>query len=95
MYKRTISIFSLILVFCLAGVSSADLVAYWDFEGDFLDAVGGNDATPQGDAAIVVDPDRGNVADFDGSGDYLEIPNSTSLNITGDQIIITPLEPMR
>jgi hypothetical protein len=89
MYKRTISIFSLILVFCLAGVSSADLLAYWDFEGDFLDAVGGNDATAQGDAAIIIDPDRGNVADFDGSGDYLEIPNSPSLNITGDQITLT------
>jgi hypothetical protein len=89
MYKRIISIFSLILVLCLAGVSSADLVAYWDFEGDFLDAVGGNDATAQGDAAIVIDSDRGNVADFDGSGDYLEIPNSPSLNITGDQITLT------
>ena len=24
-----------ILMFCLAGVGSADMVAHWDFEGDF------------------------------------------------------------
>jgi len=89
MYKRTLAIFSFILVLGLAGVSSADLVAYWDFEGDFLDAIGGNDAVPRGDATIVLDPERGRVAEFDGNSDYLEIPNSPSLNITGDQITLT------
>jgi hypothetical protein len=89
MSKRTTSIFSFILVLGLAGVSLADLVAYWDFEGGFADAWGSNDATPQGDAAIILDPERGRVAEFDGNGDYLEIPNSPSLNITGDQITLT------
>ncbi len=89
MYKRTFLIFSFVLVLCLASVSSADLVAYWDFEGDFLDAIGGNDAVPQGDTAIILDPERGRVAEFDGNGDYLEITNSPSLNITGDQITMT------
>jgi len=86
---RTISIFSIILVLTLTGISSADLVAHWDFEGDFTDTYGGNVATPQGDTAIVVDPDRGNVTEFDGNGDYLQTPNSPSLNITGDQITLT------
>ena len=89
MFGRMFFTFSIILVLVMAGISSADLVAYWDFEGDFSDTFGGNDATAQGDTAIVLDPDRGSVAEFDGSGDYLQIPNSPSLNITGDQITLT------
>ena len=89
MCRKTIVLFSFILVLGMAGVSLADLVAYWDFEGDFSDAIGGNDATPQGDTAIIPDPERGLVAEFDGNGDYLEIPNSPSLNITGEKITLT------
>jgi hypothetical protein len=89
MCGRTISIFSIILVLALAGISSADLVASWDFESEFLDAIGGNDAVPNGNTAVVIDPERGRVAEFDGNGDYLQIPNSPSLNITGDQITLT------
>jgi len=81
-------IISLILVLGLTRVSSADLVAYWDFEGGFADAWGSNDATPHGETDIVLDPERGRVAEFDGTGDYLLIPNSPSLNITGDQITL-------
>jgi len=77
-----------LLVLCLAGVGRADMVAYWSFEGDFDDAIGGNDAAPIGDTAIVLDPDRGRVAELDGTGDYIEIPNSPSLNITGNEITI-------
>jgi len=82
-------IISLILVLGLARVSSADLVAYWDFEGGFADAWGSNDATPYGETDIVLDPEKGRVAEFDGTGDYLHIPNSPSLNITGNQITLT------
>jgi hypothetical protein len=81
-------IISLILVLGLTRVSSADLVAYWDFEGGFADAWGSNDATPHGETDIVLDPERGRVAEFDGAADYLHIPNSPSLNITGDQITL-------
>jgi hypothetical protein len=88
MCRRAISIFSIILVLSLAGTGSADLVAHWDFEGDFTDTFGGNVATPQGNTAIVVDPDRGNVAEFDGNGDYLQTPNSPTLNITGEKITL-------
>ena len=88
MCRQLILTICFILVLCLAGVGSADMVAYWDFEGDFGDAVGGNDATPVGDTAVVLDPDRGRVAQLDGNGDYIEIPNSPSLNITGNAITI-------
>jgi len=89
MCGRTISIFSIILLLVPAGTSSANLVANWSFEGGFLDTVGGNDAVPNGDTAVVIDPERDRVAEFDGNGDYLQIPNSPSLNITGDQITLT------
>jgi hypothetical protein len=75
-----------VLVLCLAGLGSADMVAYWDFEGDFSDSVGGNDAAAIGDTSVVIDPDRGRVAELDGTGDYIEIPNSPSLDITGNEI---------
>jgi len=88
MYGRLICLISFVLVLGLASVGLADLVAYWDFEGDFTDAVGGNDATPQGDTTIVYDLERGQVAELDGSGDYLEIPNSASLNVTQNEITV-------
>ncbi|MEJ2704952.1 MAG: LamG domain-containing protein, partial [Sedimentisphaerales bacterium] len=88
MLSRTISVVSLAILLGLAHASSADLVAYWDFEGGFDDAWGTNDATPHGDVAIVVDADRARVAELDGAGDYLEIPNSPALNITGSELTI-------
>jgi hypothetical protein len=89
MCKKLVFLYSFILLLGLTSISSANLVAYWDFEGDFTDAVNKNDATPQGNAAIVLDPERGLVTEFDGTGDYLQIPNSPSLDITGDQITLT------
>ncbi|UCF14460.1 MAG: hypothetical protein JSW59_13685 [Phycisphaerales bacterium] len=88
MCRKLVLTICLILVLCLAGVGSAEMVAYWDFEGDFSDSVGGNDATPIGDTAIFLDPDRGRVAELDGTGDYIEIPNSPSLNVTGNEITV-------
>ncbi len=88
MFRRMIFTFSLILLLGLASVSSADLVAYWDFEGDFGDTVGNNDAASHGDTDIVLDPERSRVAELDGTGDYIEIPNSASLNITGNEITV-------
>ena len=88
MYKRTTFLISLVVVLCWVVNAPADLVAHWDFEGGFSDAFGNNDGTPQGDTAIVLDPERSRVAEFDGNGDYLTIPHSPSLNITGDQITL-------
>ena len=88
MCRRLLATILFILVLCLARVGSADMVAYWNFEGDFRDAIGGNDATPIGDTAVFLDPDRGRVAELDGTGDYIEVPNSASLNIAGNEITI-------
>jgi len=70
------------------GDLNTGLVAHWQFEGNFQDSAGTNHATTKGDAKIVTDLQRGQVVEFDGTGDYLEIPNSPSLNITGDKITL-------
>jgi len=89
MCKRSTFLVALVLVLYSVVNTTGNLVGRWEFEGDFGDVVGNNNATPNGDTAIVVDPERGRVAEFDGTGDYLSIPNSPSLNITGDQITLT------
>jgi hypothetical protein len=68
------------------GDLNSGLVALWKFEGNFNDSAGTNHGTPKGDAKIVIDAERGRVLELDGTGDYVEIPNSPSLNITGDKI---------
>jgi hypothetical protein len=89
MYRSLAFLVSFILLLYLAMNAQANLVGHWQFEGNLNDLSGnGNDATAQGDAAIENDPERGLVAVLDGNGDYLEIPNSNSLNITGDQITL-------
>ncbi|MFC1636972.1 LamG-like jellyroll fold domain-containing protein [Planctomycetota bacterium] len=88
MCKRSTFLFSLVLVLYWIVSAPANLVGHWEFEGDFRDAVGNNDATAYGDTVIVPDPERGRVAEFDGTGDYLQIPNSPSLNITGEEITL-------
>jgi len=65
------------------------LVAWWRFEGNFNDSAGTNHGTPMGDAQIVTDTERGRVVQFDGSGDYVEVPHSDSLNLTGNQVSMT------
>jgi hypothetical protein len=85
-------VFLLFVSALLSGTAQGDLqsglAAHWEFEGDFTDSVGLNDAVPKGDAKIVADSERGQVVEFDGTGDYLEIANSPSLNITGDKLTL-------
>ena len=89
MCKKLIYLLSFVLVLHLTANTQADLVGQWQFEGNLNDISGnGNDVTAQGDAAIENDPERGLVTILDGNGDYLEIPHSNSLNITGDQITL-------
>lgn len=37
---------------------------------------------------VIFDPERSRVAELDGTGDYIEIPNFVSLNITGNEITV-------
>jgi hypothetical protein len=90
MHRRPTLLLSFVMVLYLAANAQAVLVGQWQFEGNLYDISGnGNDATAHGEAAIESDPEHGMVAVLDGNGDYLEIPNSDSLNITGDQITLT------
>ena len=92
MDKRLIAL-TLLLLLGLGGNAvlgdlRTGLVANWQFEGNFNDSAGTNHGAPKGDAKIVTDAERGRVLELDGTGDYVEVPNSPSLNITGDQITL-------
>ncbi len=58
--------------------SDVNLVARWQFEGDYTDSNGSNHGDPYGDVTTVSDPCRGNVLSCDGDGDYVEIPGSNT-----------------
>jgi hypothetical protein len=59
---------SIVLVLGLAGTVSAELIAYWQFEGDFIDTSGnGHDGTPFDSPAIVEDSIRGQVLEVNGT----------------------------
>ena len=92
MYKRLVLLTVILLLGCVGTVALGDLnaglVAHWDFEGNFNDSAGTNHATVIGDAKVVTDAQRGQVLELDGNGDYLEVPSSPSLNITGDKITL-------
>ena len=67
------------------------LVAYWDFDegsGDILhDKSGnGNDGTING--ATWVDGVKGKALEFDGESDYVEVPDSPLLDLTGDFTLV-------
>ena len=49
------------------------LVAYYKFDSNARDDVGGNHGTPVGDVTYVNDADRGMVASFDGYADYIDL----------------------
>ncbi len=59
------------------------IVAFYEFEGNYNDTMGGPTGTPAGHAAIVYDSDRGsNVLRVDGSGDYVRFGNDSVSGIT-------------
>jgi len=61
-----------------------DYAAYWRFEqetyGMTPDETGMNNGTLQGDAAIISDPEKGNVLSLDGNGDYVDCGNDATLS---------------
>ena len=68
--------------------SDVNLVARWEFEGNYNDSNGTNHGVPYDDVHFVSDPCRGYVLSCDGDGDYVEIPGSNTpggvFDITGD-----------
>ncbi|HUT14561.1 MAG TPA: LamG-like jellyroll fold domain-containing protein, partial [Thermoguttaceae bacterium] len=62
-------------------------VAHYALDGDASDSAGANHGTLQGDAVIASDPQRGSVLELDGSGDYVLVPDSSFLDITGELTI--------
>jgi len=96
MYRRTNSLFSLILLLGLAFARTADgdLIGWWRLdEGSGTTATDssgfGNDAIFQGAPVWVDDGKLGKAVKFNGSSDYLAAPDSESLDINGDQLSIT------
>jgi hypothetical protein len=76
-------------VTCVQADITTGLVGHWAFNGDFTDSSGnGNHGQAIGNTAVVKDPEHGSVAEFDGTGDYIEVPNSATLNITGTEITL-------
>ena len=78
MYRKLIFLLSFILVLNMAGITLADLVAHLRFDessGNIAhDTSGnGNDGTLNGDPQWVAGR-TGGALDFDGNGDYVEIP---------------------
>jgi len=71
------------------GDVNSGLVAWWRFEGNFNDSAGTNHGAPKGDAKIVTDAERGRVVQLDGTGDYVEVPSSPSLSLTGDKVSLS------
>jgi hypothetical protein len=68
--------------------SDANLVALYEFEGDFNDSFNDHDGDPYGDATTVYDPViNSNVLSLDGDGDYVVITDSntpgSAFDITG------------
>jgi hypothetical protein len=63
-----------------AAPSDANLAVYYRFEGNFNDSsVNGNHGDPCNGVSIVTDPTRGQVANFDGVDDYVDITNPIEL----------------
>jgi hypothetical protein len=76
-------------VTCVQADITIGLVGHWAFNGDFTDSSdNGNHGQAIGNTAVVKDAEHGSVAEFDGTGDYIEVPNSATLNITGNQITL-------
>jgi hypothetical protein len=60
----------------IAAISNADLVSFYEFEGNYENSGTGTAVgQPLGDAEIVIDAMRGSVLAVDGDGDYVRIDN--------------------
>ncbi|MHC4804974.1 MAG: LamG-like jellyroll fold domain-containing protein, partial [Planctomycetota bacterium] len=98
MCRKLIFLTSFLLVLGLVSHASADLVAHWKFDdGSGITAKdssrNGHDGTLKGDPQWVAGQ-LGGALDFDGAGDFVEVPHSPSLSIT-NEITIAAWTKMR
>lgn len=64
-------------------VDDTDAVSYWTWDSDASDSWGSNGGTLNGNASANTTPDiRGGALDLDGSGDYVQVSDSSSLDVT-------------
>ena len=84
MCKKENFVIAMIAIVLLVGYGTkAGLVSQWNFDnGTANDSVGINNGILMDNATIVNDAERGLVASFDGSGDYIDCGNDNSLQIT-------------
>ena len=85
MCRKSVYLLGIYLMLSLVGSVSADLVAHWAFdEGEgtiAYDSSGnGHDGTLNGDPQWVVGYYNG-ALEFDGNGDYVEVPDHESLHL--------------
>ncbi len=76
--RKTIKIMAIVLICGILGNTAwADLKAHYEFNGNANDSTGVHHGVTLGNTSYVNDAKRGSVAFFDGSGDYIIIPNHT------------------
>lgn len=78
-------------------IPTSSLVGHWNLEGDATDVVNSNDGTVSG-ATLISDGVQGSAYDFDGTDDYISIPNDATLNFGSGNFSInvwirSPSEP--
>lgn len=90
-----ISLFTILSEDISASRADSLLIAHWSFDaienGQVKDLTGnGHNGTLHGNTTIVNDPKRGNVASFDGDGDFIEVLHKTDLsfNYNGKYTVI-------
>jgi hypothetical protein len=71
------------------------IVSYWKMDNDWLDAVGSNDGTANGDASFILPGRIGtHNGTFDGSGDYVNVSDSNDFDFgTGDFTVEIWIKP--
>ena len=88
MWKKLINLISFVVVLglVLASVTSAadpSLIGWWKFDGDTLDYSGlANHGTANGGPTFIDGTVGSGALDFDGTDDYVEVPSSSSLELT-------------
>ena len=74
--------FALVVALLLGNTATAELIAHWPLDGNYIDATGnGHDGAPLGDPEFVADSVRGLVLEVDGD-DRAMVEDAPDLNYT-------------